>query len=97
MKETIGNLLLIFGAHKGVSHAASHVVMMKEILGNSLAFRFYITHSVSGGGNHLPILVTAHPNGSTVLVSCLSVFYMDVSKNRGFSTKMDGENNGKPY
>ena len=22
---------------------------------------------------------------------------MDVSKNRGFSPKMDGENNGKPY
>ena len=25
------------------------------------------------------------------------VFFMGVSKNRGFSPKMDGENNGKPY
>ena len=27
----------------------------------------------------------------------LNWFHMDVSKNRGKNTKMDGENNGKPY
>jgi len=42
----------------------------------------------------------AYPNNQGILISFkplkISLIYMGVSKNRGGSPKMDGENNGKP-
>ena len=36
-------------------------------------------------------------DGSPSTFQLLYILYMGVSKNRGVSPKMDGENNGKPY